>query len=742
MDLNTLNPVQREAVLHREGPLLILAGAGSGKTRVLTYRIAQRIHEGVSPFQILAITFTNKAAGEMKERLQQLIGTEASNLWVSTFHSASVRILRSHGEKIGYDRNFVIYDSDDQLKLIKECLKELQIDDKRCNPQAVRGAIGTAKNQLMDPQTFERKAYDYFAQTVAKVYHLYDRKLKNNMALDFDDLLFQTVRLFRQEEAVLNYYQDRFRYIHIDEYQDTNHAQYVWVKMLAEKYRNLCVVGDDDQSVYGWRGADIQNILDFERDYPEATVLKLEQNYRSTSTILDAANAVVCCNRERKKKQLWTDKKGGDLICYFEGRNEHDESRFVVRTIEELVQKEQRKYSDFAILYRTNAQSRVLEEQMLYAAMPYRILGGLRFYDRKEIKDIIAYLRFITNPADEVSMKRIINVPKRGIGDASVARLLDYGQSQGWTLHRTLEKVKEIPGMTRAAKSIQAFYEMIESLRAQSPKLLVTQIVEELLDQTGYVRELESERTEEAKSRVENIKEFLSVTQEFDRYAEEKSLEEFLASVSLLSDTDQYKEEEDAIVMMTMHSSKGLEFPVVFVTGMEEGVFPHNRALLEEKQMEEERRLCYVAITRAEEKLYLTSAWERTIFGNTVHNKKSRFLEEIPEELLQEESLPGKRQGLNGSMGSTLFRPGQNGYASGSNNSFTASSTLGASKGASSTSSQEGSFSLGDKVMHGKFGEGLVVAASGSGDNEEVSVAFADQGIKKFLLKFAPLKKI
>ncbi|KAB2952675.1 DNA helicase PcrA [Heliorestis acidaminivorans] len=741
INYNTLNPEQQKAVEHQDGPLLILAGAGSGKTRVLTYRIARLIEKGVSPFHILAITFTNKAAGEMKERLRKLIGPEGDNLWVSTFHSAAVRILRRDGDKIGYHRNFVIYDSDDQLKLIKECLKELNIDDKRCNPQAVRGAISSAKNMLSSPQDYERKAYDYFAQTVAKVYHLYDRKLRNNVALDFDDLLLQCVRLFQQEPSTLAYYQNRFRYIHIDEYQDTNHVQYLWVKLLAREHRNLCVVGDDDQSVYGWRGADIKNILDFERDYADTEIIKLEQNYRSTSMILNAANAVVSNNCGRKKKRLWTDKGEGQKIALYEGRDEHDESRFIVRTIEELVRQDKRNFSDFAILYRTNAQSRVLEEHLLYSALPYRILGGLRFYERKEIKDIIAYLRFISNPADEVSMKRIINVPKRGIGDASIARLFAHNYKENWTLSETLQRVKEIPGMTRAAKAIQAFHEMMEELRQEAPNLLVTQILDQVLAKTGYMLELQAEGTEEAKGRIENIKELRSVTQEFDRQAEEKTLEEFLASVSLVSDTDQLKEEDDAIVLMTMHSAKGLEFPVVFVAGMEEGVFPHNRALMDDKELEEERRLCYVAITRAEEKLFLTSACERTIFGNTVCNGKSRFFEEIPADLTVNVTPERKSTfSMNNKNSTSQFSSSTTSTTSKNANPFM-STGISSSPSAKETKATD-VFVVGDKAMHGKFGQGVVVKTEGSGENQEISVAFPEQGIKKFLLKFAPLKKI
>ncbi|MCW2277973.1 DNA helicase PcrA [Heliophilum fasciatum] len=790
--LDSLNPVQREAVLHQDGPLLILAGAGSGKTRVLTHRIARLIEQAhVSPYNILAITFTNKAAKEMQERLDGIIGPAARHIWVSTFHAACVRILRRDGDKIGYGREFVIYDSDDQLRLIKDCMKELQIDEKRFAPQAVRAQISNAKNQLLDPPAYERRAYDFGEQTAAKVYHLYQRKLRANMAMDFDDLLMQTVTLFRQHADVLQYYQNKFQYIHIDEYQDTNHAQYIWVKLLAEKFRNLCVVGDDDQSVYGWRGADIQNILDFEKDYPEATTLKLEQNYRSTSHILTAANSVVRHNRGRKEKQLWTENPSGTLIRTYVGESEKDEAYYIAQRIEELVG-QGRRYNDMALLYRTNAQSRALEDQLMRSGIPYRIFGGRGFYERKEIKDIIAYLRLISNPADGVSLRRIINVPKRGIGDTSVQKLFDYAASQDWTASEALRRVAEVPGLSRAVKLIQAFDRLISDLRAQAPNLLVTQIVQRMLDMTGYLRELELEKTEEAKSRIENVKEFFSVTQEFDQRSEEKTLEEFLSGVSLIADTDNYAEEDDAVVLMTMHSSKGLEFPVVFLTGMEDNLFPSSRSIHEEKLMEEERRLCYVAITRAREELYLTRALCRQIFGNTVSYRASCFFEEIPAELLEDVSPArpsrwggsswGQRSAYSGTAavaavaGSTgSFKPAEpaTGVGLGSRSGSGTGIGLGtaatakpvaiakpavATPGARTTGDpllttrqatataepSDGSegYRVGDKVQHGKFGVGVVVKVNGHGDDQEINVAFTGQGIKKLLVKFAPVKKI
>ncbi|MBM7867636.1 DNA helicase-2/ATP-dependent DNA helicase PcrA [Heliobacterium gestii] len=801
---------------------MILAGAGSGKTRVLTHRIGQLIEQcGVSPFHILAITFTNKAAAEMRERLGRLIGPRAHDVWVSTFHSTCMRILRKDAEKLGYDRSFVIYDSTDQQRLLKECLKELNIDEKRFKPQAVAAAISSAKNILMGPAAYERQAYDYFAQIAAKTYHIYQKKLQANNAMDFDDLLVNAVRLFQEFPHVLDYYQDRFQYIHVDEYQDTNHAQYVLVKLLAEKYRNLCVVGDDDQSIYGWRGADIQNILDFERDYAEAVVLKLEQNYRSTGKILEAANAVVGNNRGRKVKKLWTENDSGEPIVSYQGETEHDEARYIVQAISRLSEAEGRPYRDFAILYRTNAQSRVLEEHFMYAGIPYRIFGGLRFYERAEIKDIVAYLRFISNPADAISFRRVVNVPKRGIGDATVQKLLDQADQAGWNAGEALARAGEVPGLSRAAKALAAFGQLIDALRRESPSLLVTQIVEAILDRTGYVRELEAEQTEEAKGRIENIKEFLSVTQEFDRTADEKTLEEFLAGVSLVSDTDNYNEEEDAVVLMTMHSAKGLEFPVVFVAGMEEGVFPHSRVQFEEAQVEEERRLCYVAITRARERLYLARAWRRTLFGNTVSNGPSRFLEEIPPSLLvEEDDRPPRESRFSSSTSLTSSFSGNGGgasfgretygreSASGSSNrmsyfepasvrtgaggrsavggsapvakgadagragapagtaaagtgsmsvpgapAFGERANTGGMAGAAGASGSSGAgsapasgsgvgFIVGDKVQHGKFGMGIVVKTSGSGESQELSVAFPQQGIKKLLVKYAGLKRV
>ncbi|MFZ5639289.1 MAG: DNA helicase PcrA [Bacillota bacterium] len=736
--LEKLNPPQREAVTHTEGPLLILAGAGSGKTRVLTYRIAYLLHEGgVSPHNILAITFTNKAAKEMKERLADLIGIQSEYLWVCTFHAACVRILRREIGVLGYDRNFVIYDSADQQTLLKQCLKELNIDDKRFPPRAMAAGISGAKNKLWGPAEYEKRAFDYYEQTVARVYELYQKKLRANNALDFDDLLTLTVRILEENPEVLRFYQDRFRYILVDEYQDTNHAQYRLINMLAQKHRNLCVVGDADQSIYGWRGADIQNILDFERDYPDTEVIKLEQNYRSTKVILEAAYKVIKNNQERKETRLWTENAEGAPIELFRAQDERQEAYFVADRIYRMHQEENKPYSEFAVLYRTNAQSRMVEEVLLKHNIPYTIVGGLKFYERKEIKDIIAYLRVILNPADTISLHRIVNVPRRGIGDTSVGKMTEYARGNGLTLFQAMGQVTEVPGLTgRVTKPVLELIKLINGWREKLADFTVTALVEEILDKTGYMRELQAENTVEAETRIENIKEFLSVTKDFDKHSEEKSLEEFLAGISLVSDIDTYEDKSDAVVLMTMHSAKGLEFPVVFVVGMEEGIFPHSRSLLESAEMEEERRLFYVAITRAMEKLYLTCAWERNLYGNRMYNPRSRFIEEIPEHLLSGgEEDGGARQGYGGRV--VPFPAPQAAGRPAKNASVPAAQGQPAATGAA-----PGLFRLGDKVMHAKWGQGVVVSVKGQGEDTELSIAFPDQGIKNLMVKYAPIKKV
>lgn len=710
--LSTLNPRQREAVLTTEGPVLVLAGAGSGKTRVLTHRIAYLLAEkGVDPSRILAITFTNKAAQEMKERLSRLVGADLRYLWVSTFHAACVRILRRDIALLGYQPNFVIYDTDDQLTLVKRCLAELNLDDKKFPPRSILNVISNAKNMLWDPDRFYDMAGNYFEAKGAEVYRLYQKRLKELNALDFDDLLMVTVQLFRQHPPVLRHYQHQFQYILVDEYQDTNHAQYILVKLLAAEHRNICVVGDPDQSIYGWRGANMQNILDFEEDYPDARVVKLEQNYRSTQVILDAANAVIANNTSRKPKNLWTDKEGGALITCFQGEDEHHEAHFIAGEIYRQHLEKGRAYRDFAVLYRTNAQSRVLEETFIKNGIPYEIFGGIKFYERKEIKDILAYLRVLANPADALSLSRIINVPKRGIGQSTWLKLEEYARQHGLTVFDAVVRAGEIPDLAkRTATVVEKFGALMLEFKEKVDRIPVTDLTELILKETGYLEELKRENTEEARNRLENLQEFLSVTHDYDKYSEEKTLAGFLAQISLVTDLDNWSEEKDRVALMTLHTAKGLEFPVVFITGMEEGVFPHSRSLLEEQELEEERRLCYVGMTRAKEELYLTRAWQRTLYGNTVYNPPSRFLSEIPQHLIKEvegDSLPGQ----------TTFR----------------------SPVKMKPAAPKSGFQLGDKVNHPKWGVGVVVKVEGEGEDQQLTVAFPDQGLKILLAKYAPL---
>jgi DNA helicase-2/ATP-dependent DNA helicase PcrA len=631
--LKQLNPEQREAVMTTEGPLLILAGAGSGKTRVLTYRYAYLVNEmGVSTDRILAITFTNKAAGEMKERISQVLGQTAwRQTWISTFHSFCARLLRMEIEKLGYTRSFVVYDTGDQLSLIKETVKELNLDEKDYRPRAVLSLISNAKNQFIDADAYENLARDYREEKIALIYKRYQEKLRGNNALDFDDLLLLTVELLQSYPQTLSYYRNKFQYIMIDEYQDTNRVQYILVKLLAEEHRNLCVVGDDDQSIYRFRGADIGNILDFERDYPEAKVIKLEQNYRSTQAILDVANCVVRNNPRRKDKNLWTEKQQGEPPFFFQAFNERGEAQFIVKEIERIRRENNYSYNSFAVLYRTNAQSRVLEELFLKSGIPYQMVGGIKFYERKEIKDILAYLRIIQNPFDDVSFKRIVNVPKRGIGKASLDKLEEFARGENVSLLDYLDQIEDNPVFTpRIAKKLKGFKVMIDSLVARKEQLSAAELVTELIEGTGYIEELKLEGTEEALGRIENIREFISVALEFEAQSENNSLDEFLIWVSLVSEVDQVSEEKGGVVLMTLHSAKGLEFPVVFITGMEERVFPHARSLEDEEELEEERRLCYVGLTRAMDRLYLLMAQSRMLYGSVFSNPPSRFLLEIP----------------------------------------------------------------------------------------------------------------
>ncbi len=635
--LEKLNPEQRDAVLHTEGPLLILAGAGSGKTRVLTFRIAYMIEEkGINPWNILAITFTNKAAQEMKERVGQLIGS-TQDMWISTFHAACARILRRDIEKLeGYKSNFVIFDTKDQESVIKECLKELNLNEKNFPFKAVSATISNAKNQLEDPNRFYQKSmHDIKMRKTAEIYMLYQKKLKKNNALDFDDILMKTVELFTLHPDLLSYYQNKFKYIMIDEYQDTNYCQYRLVSLLAKEHKNLCVVGDDDQSIYSWRGADIGNILNFEKDFPSAKVIKLEQNYRSTQTILDAANSVIKNNFGRKSKKLWTENETGGSIIFYNALDEWGEAHFISSEIKQHQDNYGKKLNDFAVLYRTNAQSRVIEEAFMSNGIPYRIIGGFKFYDRKEVKDVIGYLRLIQNPDEDVSLKRVINIPKRGIGNTTLEAIENYARQNDESLFEALLSIDEIEGVSKKARgNINEFVKLISGLMAAAEIKPPSAVLKELLDKSGFLESLEKEGDEESQSRAENIRELLSATLEFESKNPTAKLQQFLEQMALMSDIDNLETAAEAVVLMTLHSAKGLEFPVVFMSGMEEGVFPSQRSYFEEHQMEEERRLMYVGITRARETLYLTAAFERTIFGSTTYNIVSQFIKEIPKDLI------------------------------------------------------------------------------------------------------------
>lgn len=724
--LANLNKEQQAAVKTTEGPLLIMAGAGSGKTRVLTHRIAYLMAEKhVAPWNILAITFTNKAAREMKERVQALLGGAAEEVWISTFHSMCVRILRRDIDRIGINRNFSILDTTDQLSVIKNILKEKNIDPKKFEPRTILGTISSAKNELLTPEKFAKRASSYYEKIVSDVYEEYQQRLLRNHSLDFDDLIMTTIQLFERVPEVLEYYQYKFQYIHIDEYQDTNHAQYMLVKMLAARFQNICVVGDADQSIYRWRGADIQNILSFERDYPNAKVILLEQNYRSTKRILQAANEVIENNINRKPKRLWTENPEGKKIVYYEAMNEADEAQFVAGKIKEYVDGGKRRYSDFAILYRTNAQSRIIEEVFLKSNIPYQIVGGLKFYDRKEIKDILAYLRVIANPNDDISLLRIINVPKRGVGASSLDKIVRYASENELSIFEALAELEHIGLSARIAASLLEFRCQLEQWAQLQEYVSVTELVEEVLDKSGYREMLKAENTLEAQSRLENIDEFLSVTKHFENVSEDKSLIAFLTDLALISDIDQLNEangnSEDSVVLMTLHSAKGLEFPVVFLIGMEEGIFPHNRSLDDEDEMEEERRLAYVGITRAEEELFLTSAQMRTLFGNIHVNPVSRFIREIPEELME---MINRR---------TLHAAASQAKQTG----FRTTMASGSAGGGTTV------WKVGDKADHKKWGIGTVVSVRGEGEDQELDIAFPSPiGIKRLLAKFAPITKV
>ncbi|MED4882693.1 DNA helicase PcrA [Bacillus smithii] len=727
--LSGLNKEQQEAVKTTEGPLLIMAGAGSGKTRVLTHRIAYlMVEKAVNPYNILAITFTNKAAREMKERVGQLMGGAAEEVWISTFHSMCVRILRRDIDRIGFNRNFTILDTTDQQSVIKGILKDKNLDPKKFDPRAILGTISSLKNELIDPESYSKQVGSYYERIVSEVYEEYQKRLRKNQSLDFDDLIMTTIHLFQRVPDVLEYYQCKFQYIHVDEYQDTNKAQYLLVKLLASRFQNLCVVGDSDQSIYRWRGADISNILSFEKDYPNAHVILLEQNYRSTKRILQAANEVIKNNYNRKPKKLWTENPEGKKIVYFRAENEQAEAQFVAGKIKELVESGKRQLSDFAILYRTNAQSRVVEEVLMKSNIDYTIVGGIKFYDRKEIKDILAYLRLIANPDDDISLLRVINVPKRGIGSTSMDKIARYAQENDLSLFQALEEADFIGLSPKITKAVLEFRDLIKGYTQMQEYLSVTELVEEVLDKSGYRDMLKAEKTLDAQSRLENIDEFLSVTKGFEENSEDKSLIAFLTDLALVADIDRLDEEDNnqqSVVLMTLHSAKGLEFPVVFLIGMEEGVFPHSRSLMDEEEMEEERRLAYVGITRAEEELYLTNAQMRTLYGRTNLNPVSRFIQEIPEDLLDEVVIEKKTF--------TRFQ----------SNPSTSSQKASIRPMAVSTGGEEIPWKVGDKAEHKKWGIGTVVSVKGEKENMELDIAFpSPTGVKRLLAKFAPIQKV
>ena len=722
--LSQLNPDQREAVTTIDGPLLLLAGAGSGKTRVLVNRIAYMVHGGVRPFNILAITFTNKAAREMKERIGRLLG-EAGEVWASTFHSMCVRILRRDIDKLGYDGKFTIYDTEDSQKIMKQVLKELNVNDKLFPAQGVLGVIGRKKDGLIGPEAYLKEAgNDFRERQMAELYAAYQKRLRANNALDFDDLIFLTVKLFHTQPDVLEKYQNRFLYISVDEYQDTNFAQYQLVKMLSDKHMNICVVGDDDQSIYGWRGADIRNILEFEKDFPGARVLRLEQNYRSTKTILDAANAVISHNRRRKGKTLWTENQAGAWVTYFNAESDFEEAAYVVSQIKDRADKGAG-YKDFAVLYRMNAQSRLFEDRLVRENVPYRVVGGVRFYERREVKDVLAYLRTINNPLDDISLRRILNVPRRGIGGGTEAKISGYAVEMEVPFYDALSSFGEISGLPYNGKRVGEFVRLMNGLADFAANRPVGEVVREVLKQTDYVNELlvtEHDR-DAAEERVANVMELVAKAEEFERVSEDKNLGAFLEEIALVADIDNYAEDQDVVILMTVHSAKGLEFDTVFLTGFEEYVFPTSRSTFDpsEKSMEEERRLCYVAITRAKEQLYITNARSRRLFNETAYNPPSRFLKEIPEGLLEEAGKPEKLIAL---TNEPLYKKPAFSYSS-----------------LSAPKSGQPSYGVGDFVRQKKYGQGQVVDIKPAGADYEVTVEF-DAGRKKFMAHLSNLEKL
>ena len=748
--LDGMNDKQAEAVKATEGPLLVMAGAGSGKTRVLTHRVAYLIEEkGVLPWNILAITFTNKAAREMKERVGKLLGESARDVWVSTFHALCVRILRRDIEKLNFNRAFTIADTSEQRTLMKRICSELNIDTKKFDPRSILSAISNAKNALQTPDEYAKEANGMFEQLVARAYKLYQQELEANQSLDFDDLIMKTIELFEQDPETLEFYQDKFHYIHVDEYQDTNDAQYKLVNLLAQKYHNLCVVGDADQSIYGWRGANMNNILNFERDYPNAHTVMLEQNYRSTQTILDAANEVIKNNVQRKKKNLWTENGKGDKISYYRAQNEHDEAQFIVSKIKEEHDQHGYNFNDFAVLYRTNAQSRMIEETFLKSSVPYTMVGGHKFYDRKEIRDVLGYLTLIVNPQDSISFTRVVNTPKRGIGMTSVEHLREFADENHWSLLQAAENVDIANTIsTRTRTKIDQFGQLMRDLTKQAEFLNLTDLTEEILERSGYNKSLKDDRSLEAQTRRENLDEFKSVTKEYDEQHKDdddsnlQKVTNFLADLALVSDQDDVDEQAPAVTLMTLHAAKGLEFPVVFLVGMEEGIFPLSRAIMEDDELEEERRLAYVGITRAKKKLYLTNAFSRLLYGRIQRNQPSRFVEENNPHLLQfengdgEPSLNGQKLPFGGdaATATTYHHQQKHQYRSAGKRVKPVTNT--------GTGADKVSWKTGDKVSHKKWGQGTVVKVSGSGNDMELDIAFPDQGVKRLLAGFAPIKKV
>lgn len=753
--LARMNDKQREAVLATEGPVLVMAGAGSGKTRVLTHRVAYLIEEkNVLPWHILAITFTNKAAREMKERIGKLLGESANDIWVSTFHALCVRILRRDIDKLGFNTAFTIADPGEQRTLMKRICEELNIDTKKFDPRQLLSAISNAKNAMLTPEEYEKRYQDPFRKMVGRAYRVYQRELETNQTLDFDDLIMKTIQLFKADPATLQYYQDKFQYIHVDEYQDTNDAQYELVHMLADGYHNLCVVGDADQSIYGWRGANMNNILNFEKDYPNATTIMLEQNYRSTQTILNAANEVIANNLKRKDKNLWTENGQGDKISYYRAQSEHDEAYYVVKKIQEQMREHGYKYGDFAVLYRTNAQSRVIEETFLKSSVPYTMVGGHKFYDRKEVRDILAYLTLVANPNDSMSFERVVNTPKRGIGPTSLDKLRQFAASTNSSLLTATQNIMMANDISTSVRNkLDGFAQEMTAIQEQADNLSITELTDLILDKTGYRKALqdEAEKSLQAQSRLDNLDEFKSVTQEFDKNnaddaanAQEK-LTRFLTDLALVSPQDDIEDQENTVTLMTLHAAKGLEFPVVFLIGMEQSIFPMARALNNEEEEEEERRLAYVGITRAQKKLFLTNAMSRVLYGRIQRNPESEFIDEINDDLLEFDNSQSMR---------TPFGSGRSGYnqraatattyrsGSTSHHSYASAGKRVAPKTNTGTGADKQSWSAGDKVKHKKWGIGTVVAVNGTGSDMELDIAFPKEGVRRLLATFAPIEKV